>query len=183
VSDPLRTLWDALEAHGCRPHGKEFDFRSRCPGHGGENAESLKVTIGADGRAVLWCHAHQCEVETITQAIGLSVQDLFPAGHYRARTLASRPVKRSDFSGPAFNVANVLYALEMVERPWTLMLRADCPYCGSQGASLLVRSRGHVLPNGLLDEHGETDVDCPSGCGSREYTQALLGALRKENDA
>ena len=134
MSEPLQTLWDALEAHDCRPRGKPYDFRARCPAHDGQNREALHVSVGADGRAVLWCHAHQCDVETITAALGLSVQDLFPAGHRHARRRSSRPVRRSDFTGAAHTVANVLYALEQIEEPWRLLLASDCPYCGSQGA-------------------------------------------------
>jgi hypothetical protein len=162
--DPLRLLWDALEAHGCRPHGKPYEFRACCPGHDGDNRTALSVKVGADGRAVLWCHAHQCNVETITGALGLQVADLFPDGHHRGRRYPLRPVKRSDFRGGARHVANVLAALERLDEPWTLMLTSDCPYCGEPGAWLRA-SNDHV------------DVDCPGGCGPHEFTQALLGRL------
>jgi len=179
VSDPLQILWDALEAHDCRPKGKPHDFRARCPGHDGENRDSLHVGIGADGRAVLYCFARGCEVETITAALGLSVQDLFPDGHQRGRRYPSRPIRRSDFSGSAHTAANVLYALEKLEQPWLLILAGDCPYCGSQGAWLHVRSRGNVLANGYVSD-GRTDVDCPNGCSSDNYVQALLGRLDRQ---
>ncbi len=180
MNDPLRTLWDALEARGCRPKGKAHDFRARCPAHNGENRDALHVAIGADGRAVVWCFAHQCEAEAITAALGLSVADLFPDGHHRARRLPSRPVRRSDFTGPAHIAANVLYALERLEEPWRLMLASDCPYCASRGAWLHVRSRVHVLANGFHDDRGRVELDCPLGCSSDQYVQALLGALDKE---
>ena len=48
MSDPLRTLWDALEARDCRPKGRAHDFRARCPAHDGDNPQSLHVSIGAD---------------------------------------------------------------------------------------------------------------------------------------
>jgi hypothetical protein len=180
VSDPLRTLWDALEAHGCRPKGKLHDFRARCPAHDGQNRQALHVAIGADGRAVVWCFAYQCEAEAITAALGLNVADLFPDGHERGRRRPSQPVKRSDFHGPGQIAANVLYALERVEEPWRLMLASDCPYCGSQGAWLNVRARGSVLPNGLIDPDGRVELDCPNGCSSDNYVQALLGRLDEE---
>jgi hypothetical protein len=175
----LQILWGALEAHGCRPRGRPHDFRARCPGHNGKNRDALHVGAGADGRAVLWCHAHQCDVETITAALGLSVQDLFSDGHHHGRRHPSKPVRRSDFSGPAKVVANVLYALERIEEPWQLMLASDCPYCGLPGAWLRVRSPGHLLANGLIDADGAVDVDCPLGCSAGNYTQALLGALEE----
>jgi hypothetical protein len=179
-ADPVRLVWDALEARDCRPHGRAFDFRARCPAHGGDNRSSLHVGVGADGRAVLWCFAHQCTVEAIVDALGIAVADLFPDGHQRAHRLPPRPVRRSDFTGPAHTVATVLYALEKAEQPWRLMLVSDCPYCGSPGAWLRARSPGHVLPNGLHDVGGAVDVDCPDGCDSDNYVQALLARL-KEN--
>ncbi len=109
-AEPLRLLREALEEHGCQPRGKEYEFRARCPGHDGDNRTSLSVGIGADGRAVLWCHAHQCDVQTITAALGLSVADLFPDGHHRGRRYPLQPLRRSDFDGTARTVANVLHA-------------------------------------------------------------------------
>jgi hypothetical protein len=169
-SDPLRLLWDALEAHDCRPRGKPHDFRALRPAHNGDNPTALQVVVGADGRALLWCHAHQCDIERITAALGLAVADLFPDGHHRGRRYPSRPVKRSDFDGTARTVANVLYALERLGEPWTLMLACDCTYCGGPG-SWLRASREHV------------DLDCPAGCGPEEFTQALLARLNKETAA
>jgi hypothetical protein len=133
MSDPLRTLWDALEAHGCRPHGREYEFRARCPAHDGDNPTALSVGVGADGRAVLWCFAHECDVEAITAALGLSVADLFPDGHRNGYRRPLRPLRRSDFEGSARHVVNVLHGLERLERPWTLMLTCACPYCGHPG--------------------------------------------------
>jgi len=164
VSDPLRRLWDALEQHGCQPHGKD------CPGHDGDNRTSLSVRIGADGRAVLWCHAHQCDVETVTRALGLHVADLFPDGHHRGRRRPQRPVRRDDFQGAARDVANVLYTLEALGESWTLMLTCQCPYCRAGGAWLRADST-HV------------DVDCSGGCGPYEFEQALLGRLGAQEPA
>jgi hypothetical protein len=183
VSDPLQLVWDALAARDCRPHGKPYSFRARCPAHNGENRDALAVAIGADGRAVLWCHAHQCDIQAVTSALGLSVQDLFPAGHHRARRLPSRPVKRSDFTGPAHTAANVIYGLEQAGMPWRLLLVSDCPYCGAQGAWLQVRSPGHVLHNGFIDERGDTDADCPEGCDANRYVQGLLGRAHDQKGA
>jgi hypothetical protein len=185
VSDPLRTLWDALEARDCRPKGRAHDFRARCPAHDGDNPQSLHVSIGADGRAVLYCFARQCEADEVCASLGLRVADLFPDGHRHARRLPLQPVRRSDFGGPARSVVNVLYALERLEHPWQLMLSTACPYCGSPGAWLQAHSRGYVLPsNGYRDPKGRVDVDCPEGCDADNYVQALLALLadRKERD-
>jgi hypothetical protein len=180
-ADPLQTIWSALEANGCGPRGKPYSFRARCPAHNGTRRDSLSVGVGADGRALLWCHAHQCEPEAITAALGLSMVDLFPDGHRNGRRFAIRPLKRSDFAGHARTVANVLYVLERLEEPWTLMLATRCPYCGSMGAWLHARSGEVLLENGYRDPNGRIDVDCPNGCTADNYVQSLLGRLgRKE---
>ena len=72
---------------------------------------------------------------------------------------------------------NALYALEQIEQPWRMLLASDCPYCGSPGASLHVRSGGQVLPNGFCDPNGRVELDCPGGCTADNYEQALLGRL------
>jgi hypothetical protein len=128
--DPLRLLRDALEAHGCAPHGTEYAFRSRWPAHDGDNRSALSVRVGADGRAVLYCHAHQCNAEAITASLGLRVADLFPDGHHCGRRYALRPVARSNFDGPARRLVNVIAALEALDEPWRILLTTDCTYCG-----------------------------------------------------
>jgi hypothetical protein len=168
--DPLRLVWDALEAHGYEPRGKEYDFRARCPAHEGDNPSSLSVGVGADGRALLNCFAHGCEAEAITAALGLTVADLFPDGHHHGRRDPVRPVKRSDFHGTARKVANVLYAFQQLDEEWTLMLTCRCSYCGGYG--LWLRA---------TDER--VNVDCSGGCGPEEFTQALLGRLVEREKA
>jgi hypothetical protein len=143
------------------------------------------VSIGADGRAVLYCFARQCDVGKICAALGLCVADLFPDGHRNARRSPLRLVRRADFDGSALAIANVLYALERLKHPWQLMLTSACPYCGSPGAWLQAHSRGYVLPgNGYPAPEGRVDVDCPEGCDADNYVQALLAlvAARKARD-
>ena len=164
--DPLRVAWDALEARDCKPHGKQHDFRARCPVHDGGNRQSLHVSVGADFRAVVYCFARACSAEAICAALGLSVADLFPAGHHNARRVTPPAVKRSDFTGAAAGVANTLYALEKLGKPWDVMLSTDCPYCGAQGTWL------------RADSNGTLNVDCPYGCNAERFTGALLGRLQ-----
>jgi len=165
--DPLRLLWDALEAHGCEPRGPEHELRARCPAHDGDNASALSVAIGADGRALVHCHAYGCEADAIAAALGLQVADLFPDGHHRGRRYPLRLVPRSEFDGSARKFVNVLAALEATDKPWRVLLTCDCLYCDHPGAWLRA-SRDHV------------DVDWPNGCGTTEFVQALLGLLNKE---
>ena len=114
---------------------------------------------------MLWCFARQCDPETITKALGLSVRDLFPPGHCRAARRRPRSVRRTDFQGPALTVTNVLYALEQLDEPWTLMVTSTCPGCGHPGAWLRASASGAA------------DADCPDGCDVHKYVQALLGRL------
>lgn len=86
--DPIQIVRDALERGGYGPHGPSHDFRSRCAGHDGDNPDALHVSVGADGRALLYCYV-RCDAEAVVQALGLSWSDLFPAGHRRARAPAS----------------------------------------------------------------------------------------------
>jgi hypothetical protein len=158
----VQLVWAALKAGGYGPRGKPYEFRARCPAHDGDNPTSLAVRIGADGRAVLWCHAHQCDVREIVGALGLQVADLFPDGHHRGRRFPMRPVRRSDFTGAALTAANVLHGLEELEADWELMLTSRCPYCGSPGAWFRA-NRDHV------------DADCPEGCDANNYVHGLLG--------
>jgi hypothetical protein len=169
-ADPVSLVRVALEARGCRPHGREYDFRARCPVHDGGNPQSLHVTIGADGRAVVWCFARGCSAEAIAGALGLALTDLFPDGHRRGERVPLRPIRRADFTGAALNVANVLFALERLGEPWSLMLASVCPACGSHGAWL------RATPAGV-------DVDCDEGCGPDAYAGALLARIRRQDVA
>lgn len=182
MSDPLQLVWDALATRGCRPHGKQYNFRARCPAHDGDNRSSLHVQEGTDGRAVLYCFAYQCSVEQITDALGLRVADLFRGGHPAGNRHALRPVRRSDFSGVARSVANVLHALERTGEPWQLMVTSNCPACGSPGAWLRAHSRGTVLRNGYIDPTGGVDADCPNECEAHAYVQALLARLNEREE-
>lgn len=51
-------------------------WTAKCPGHDDQHA-SLSISTGEDGRILLKCHKG-CEVERITERMGLTVKDLFP---------------------------------------------------------------------------------------------------------
>ena len=168
--DPLRLLWDALEEHGCEPKGAEYAFRSRCPAHNGGNGTSLSVQIGADGRALVHCHAHGCEANAVAAALGLQTADLFPDGHHRGRRYPLALVRRSDFEGAARTAAKVLHGLEELQEPWKLLLVCQCPYCGHEGAWFRASSNGQI------------NADCPSRCDANNYIQGLLGRLAEQEE-
>jgi hypothetical protein len=46
-----------------------------CPSHD-DNMNSLSIDEGADGRALLYCHAG-CSYKDVANALGISVRDLF----------------------------------------------------------------------------------------------------------
>jgi hypothetical protein len=77
--DPVARVVEALERGGFepKPAGKH-KWESRCPAHEGER-HNLSIARGDDGRALLHCNAHDCPVEAIVQALGLTLADLFPA--------------------------------------------------------------------------------------------------------
>src|SRR5689334_4577567 len=116
--DPLHTLWDALERRDCDPHGDLHNFRARCPAHQGANREALHVTEGCDRRALLHCFAHGCDPDRIVAALDLTTSDLFPAGHRRGRRRPMPAAKRTDLTGAARAVADVLAALEVIGHEW-----------------------------------------------------------------
>jgi putative DNA primase/helicase len=58
-----------------KPAGKN-QWQAKCPGHEDGHA-SLSITIGDDGRVLLYCHA-RCETAAIVSALGLKMADLFP---------------------------------------------------------------------------------------------------------
>jgi Protein of unknown function (DUF3987) len=64
---------------------------AKCPGHK-DRTPSLSISEGADGRALLKCHAG-CGLEDILTAAGLTKADLFP----------EKPVRRQRRNGPVLN--------------------------------------------------------------------------------
>lgn len=56
-------------------HGSGKQYSARCPAHDDKRA-SLSVSVGEDGKILFNCHAG-CTPQEITQALGLSMEDLF----------------------------------------------------------------------------------------------------------
>ena len=162
LSDPLATVWQALDACGCEPHGPEHDFRAKCPSHDGRTGSSLHVGEGVDRRVVLHCFSG-CEPEAVVAALGLRWGDLFPAGHRQARRITlDRP---TSLSGNAKRIADTLAALDACGRTWRAMVTTACPYCGSPGGWLRGEGEGRLW------------FDCPSDCRIEAFAQALAGRL------
>ena len=93
MSDPVRTVIDALEAAGLDPKPNGRGWKSRCPGHD-DHLPSLDIDRGDDGRALLICRSAGCTCEQIVRPIGLKVSDLFAGstnGQATKRIVATFP--------------------------------------------------------------------------------------------
>lgn len=66
-------------------------WQSRCPAHE-DKSPSLSITEKDDGRILIHCHA-QCGGAAVTEAVGLSLSDLFPE---RRGEFMSKPHRSSD---------------------------------------------------------------------------------------
>jgi hypothetical protein len=164
VKDPLRTVHNALERHGSDPRGPEHKFTARCPAHE-DRDPSLSVSVGADGRALVWCHAG-CEAEAVVDALGLTWADLFPTGHRHARPLRGigKPIRPLDLVLQTLLEVHISYRCTRNERMWV----ADrCPVC----------RRSDRWPLFIVeDERGRVTLSCAGGCEQTDVLAELVGA-------
>jgi len=80
-----------LVSRDLHPHRAGAGIACRCPAHE-DNAPSLSVGTGLDGRILLNCHAG-CSTEAVVAGLGLTMRDLFPPGSAsapRARYVMTR---------------------------------------------------------------------------------------------
>lgn len=164
MSDPLRTVHDALENAGCDPRGPLHKFTARCPAHE-DRRPSLSVAEGADGRAVLYCFAG-CDVRDIIAALGLGWQDLFREGHRNGRPhrILAKPRAAIDL------VLSTLRELEIAYRPTRsadFWIADFCPACGQRGHGVLW----------LGNDAGRVWLSCFNGCPQADVLAALTGTL------
>ena len=68
-------------------------YSGRCPAHDDQN-NSLSVTVGEDGRVLVYCHAG-CTNGAVCEAIGLRLKDLFPP---KAESPHRRTVAEYDYT-------------------------------------------------------------------------------------
>ncbi len=161
MSDPMRIVWDALEARGYGPRGQPHDFRARCPGHDGDNPTALHVWDRGDGAASLWCFSHGCSTEEIVERISLRMRDLFPV-QLQSRSTRLQTARREDFTGNARTLANLLLAMDRLGLRWSSALWLDeCPNCEWPWAQI------------SLDSIGEPRAYCQRGCNLRIVSEAL----------
>jgi hypothetical protein len=103
---PIDLVLARLKGAGCNPRESgSGQWRSRCPAHQGSSS-NLSIKEGDDGAVLLHCHhqdagAQSCNVEVITRALDLTLQDLFPPRD----GLKSRPGRQSGGNGKTYPTA------------------------------------------------------------------------------
>jgi hypothetical protein len=168
MTDPTQTVRNALEPAGYPPHGPSHDFRSPCPGHNGDNPDALHVSVGADGRALLWCF-RGCTAEAVVAALGLTMPDLFPPGHRHARPLlgVAKPRRAADLVLECLRELGIDYRATRNPGMW---VAERCPAC----------SAGRDWPLWVIEEDedrrlGRARVSCFNGCEQVAVLEALSG--------
>ncbi len=74
---PIERVLSALREHGKNPKQSGKGWIALCPAHD-DHDPSLSISEGEDGKVLLNCFSHNCKAESITNAIGLKLGDLFP---------------------------------------------------------------------------------------------------------
>jgi hypothetical protein len=92
VTAPVDRVLNALVETGSAPRQSGDGWAARCPAHD-DNSPSLSVSVGAENRAVLHCHAG-CDIADVIKALGLQLTDLFEAngnGTTKTKIIATYP--------------------------------------------------------------------------------------------
>ncbi|MBL4591798.1 MAG: AAA family ATPase [Phycisphaerales bacterium] len=108
TSNPVQRVLDALKTSAHEPKQSGTGWMCRCPAHDDRNP-SLSITPGDDGRALLKCHAG-CSTESVIEAIGLKMCDLFLDEHSAPNTINASTPK------PKAIHATAQLAVEVLER-------------------------------------------------------------------
>lgn len=78
MTSAVERLVVRLRDHGCDPKPAGGGVVSRCPAHA-DRRPSLSIREGADGRALVRCHAN-CTTEAVVESLKLTMADLFEFG-------------------------------------------------------------------------------------------------------
>ena len=90
IADRILPLLDKVKSRG------DNSWLACCPAHDDKNP-SLAVTE-KDGRVLLHCFSHQCNVSDIVHAVGLELSDLFPE---QIKVEGSKPIRKKRFPAEA----------------------------------------------------------------------------------
>lgn len=169
MSAPVTIVRDALERCGCDPHGPDHDFRSRCPVHGGDNPDALRVSEHADSSAGVWCY-RGCATEDVIRTLGLRWADLFPGGHRNARPrrgIGNKPPRPADVALRLLRDHGIAYRATRDPQMW---VAEECPCCHN----------GRRYPLWLLEgDRGRITFSCANGCDQEQVLAALPGLVEE----
>ena len=141
----LTSILDQLE--GVVPSGDGWS--ARCPAHA-DTHNSLSVSEGEDGRALLYCHTG-CEVDEIVESLGLGVNDLFPSsgrgdrsGSRRSAILQQAPtdgLRLSEYAEAKGLPEPFLHKLGLSELSYLGQTAIRIPYLDAGGEERAIRFR------------------------------------------
>jgi hypothetical protein len=157
-------VWAALDRAGCQPRGAPHKGTARCPAHE-DHDPSLSLGVGADGRALVYCHAG-CETDAVVGALALTLPDLFPPGHHHAR----RPRTLAKARAPADVVLGAVRECGLdyrCTRGGGLWVVERCPACGLDELWIQEERSG--------ERPGRVRLCCMNGCPQHEVFAALAG--------
>ena len=162
AADPPQTVWDALDANDCDPRGPLHQFTARCPAHD-DHAPSLAVGVGADGRALLWCHAG-CSARDVVAALDLAWPALFPPGHRHSPIQGlAKPRPFVDLVLEALRELGVHYRPARDAGMWVC---ERCPVCDWPGGWPLWITE---------DDRRRVTLSCGGGCSQAAILDELAG--------
>jgi hypothetical protein len=141
------TVLSALRAAGKRPRKAGEGWSSCCPAHD-DRSPSLSVSTGADGRALVKCHAG-CTVEAVCGALGLKQSDLFEKSE---RTQLAPPRARAANSVPTVTSTETP-AAEAAEQGNGAAPRRDGPTFATPEATLEAYERKHGVTSAHWHYH------------------------------
>src|SRR5262245_4912850 len=109
-------------------------WKAKCPAHD-DHKPSLSIHEGADGRVLLKCFAG-CMTANIVAAVGLTLQDLFPASSRSrprkpAAALKNKGVSAFDFHGKCVAALNGRDLIKLGNERW--LSRAFCSWLHGNG--------------------------------------------------
>lgn len=96
--NPVENLLQRLE----KVKGRNGSWTARCPAHA-DGSPSLAVRQADDGRVLLHCFAG-CDTQSVVEAVGLSMSDLFPPEEKRREY----PTEGKPIMKPAFYASDLM---------------------------------------------------------------------------
>ena len=145
MTDPITDILSRLQ--NVRKSGNQW--QGKCPAHE-DNRASLSITTGADGRALLKCHAG-CSIKDICGALGIVEADLFTERHPAGNGKAPKPriVKTYPYHDAEGTLLYEVVALRpqrlpaaQTRRQW----RLDLEHAGHTARALQVARTDRVRP-------------------------------------